>query len=252
MTAAVDMLQVGTDRLAHLVEPLTPGELRQPAYPSEWSIADVLSHLGSGAVITQLCFECALADQPVDDDIVQSIWAEWDAKSPDDQAVDVLQADQLLIYRLDSLTDDERREFRSTMGPLDVDYTNFTRLRLNEQALHTWDIAVVIDPGATIPSDTAEVVIDTLGTVVAVAGTPRRPERVIRIRTVDPSRDLKIQIGSDRVTLEPTPSESDAAIALPAEALVRLVYGRLDLHYTPPITGSHTDLDLLRRVFPGF
>lgn len=230
MTAAVDMLQVGTDRLAHLVEPLTPGGLRQPAYPSEWSIADVLSHLGSGAVITQLCLECALADQPVDDDIVQSIWAEWDAKSPDDQAVDALQADQLLIYRLDSLTDDERREFRSTMGPLDLDYTNFTRLRLNEQALHTWDIAVVIDPGATIPSDTAEVVIDTLGTVVAVAATPRRPERVIRIRTVDPSRDLKIQIGSDRVTLEPTPSESDAAIALPAEALVRLVYGRLDLH----------------------
>ncbi len=38
---------------------------------------------------------------------------------------------------------------------------------------------------------------------------------------------------------------------LPAEALIRLVYGRLDPEHTPAIEGD-ADLDALRRTFPGF
>jgi hypothetical protein len=39
---------------------------------------------------------------------------------------------------------------------------------------------------------------------------------------------------------------------LPAEAFVRLVYGRLDPDHTPPLTSRQVDLDRLRRAFPGF
>jgi hypothetical protein len=39
-------------------------------------------------------------------------------------------------------------------------------------------------------------------------------------------------------------------LEIPAEGLIRLVYGRLDPDHTPPIGGS-ADLDALRRVFPG-
>jgi hypothetical protein len=39
---------------------------------------------------------------------------------------------------------------------------------------------------------------------------------------------------------------------LPAEALIRLVYGRLDAAHTPPsVRVENIDLDALRRAFPG-
>jgi hypothetical protein len=43
-----------------------------------------------------------------------------------------------------------------------------------------------------------------------------------------------------------------AELRLPAEAVLRLVYGRLDREHTPPADGSAVDLDQLRATFPGF
>jgi hypothetical protein len=40
---------------------------------------------------------------------------------------------------------------------------------------------------------------------------------------------------------------------MPAEALLRLSYGRLDSAHTPAsVVGSPADLDRLRAIFPGF
>ena len=44
-------LRASHERLAALVEPLTPDQVTAQAYPIEWSIAQVMSHLGSGAEI---------------------------------------------------------------------------------------------------------------------------------------------------------------------------------------------------------
>jgi len=41
-------------------------------------------------------------------------------------------------------------------------------------------------------------------------------------------------------------------LRLPAEAFVRLVYGRLGPHHTPPVEADVIDLDELRQLFPGF
>jgi hypothetical protein len=44
-----------------------------------------------------------------------------------------------------------------------------------------------------------------------------------------------------------------AAVRMPASALVRLAYGRLDPEHTPPtVETDEIDLDTLRRIFPGF
>ena len=40
------------------------------------------------------------------------------------------------------------------------------QLRLNEHALHTWDVEVVLDPNATLPTDAAAVIVDQLGMLV--------------------------------------------------------------------------------------
>jgi hypothetical protein len=55
--------------------------------------------------------------------------------------------------------------------------------------------------------------------------------------------------------LRPSAAHSkDQALELPAEALLRLVVGRLDAAHTPPValSAGHVTLDDLRRVFPGF
>jgi len=41
---------------------------------------------------------------------------------------------------------------------------------------------------------------------------------------------------------------------MPAEALLRLVYGRLDPGHAPPaqVLSGRVELDLLRQTFPGF
>ena len=41
-------------------------------------------------------------------------------------------------------------------------------------------------------------------------------------------------------------------LRLPAEALIRLIYGRLDPAHTPPAEAREVDLDELRQMFPGF
>ena len=51
--AHVDALRSSVERLYGLASPMSEEELTTGAYPSEWTVAQVLSHLGSGAVITQ-------------------------------------------------------------------------------------------------------------------------------------------------------------------------------------------------------
>ena len=46
-----------------------------------------------------------------------------------------------------------------------------------------------------------------------------------------------------------TTGESD--LEMPAEAFVRLLYGRLDPAHTPPIAGDPALLERLRATYPG-
>ena len=125
-------------------------------------------------------------------------------------------------------------------------------MRLSEHAVHTWDIAVALDPAATVAPDAVGLLIDTLGPLVARAAKPPGQQRRLRVSTTSPVRHYVLDLG-DTVTL--TPTDGDAVrpeLALPAEAFLRLVYGRLDPEHTPPVEAQNVDLDELRQVFPGF
>lgn len=76
----------------------------------------------------------------------------------------------------------------------------------------------------------------------------------IRVVTSDPARDLVLVV-DDPVRIEPWDEGSaDGVLRLPAEAWLRLVYGRLDDEHTPTVEleGDGLTLDRLRSVFPGF
>jgi uncharacterized protein (TIGR03083 family) len=243
-------LRASAARLRHIVEPLSADQLRAPAYPTEWSIADVLSHLGAGVVIMRLGLDAALAGRKLPDDHAQPIWDEWNAKSPEENRADALAADRALLDRVGSLTDEQRERFTFSIGPIPVDLAGFLGLRLNEHAVHTWDIEVALEPNATVPPEAARLVVDNLGMITQFAGKPTGIQVDLHVRTTEPARDFTLSVGLEMVSLTPCPDAHPPDLELPAEALVRLVYGRLDAGHTPPIEGR-ADLDELRRVFSG-
>ena len=246
----VATLQAAAIHTRDLVTGLAPGQLLAPSYASEWTIADALSHLGSGAVIIGQGIEDSIAGRPPDPDFNPSVWDTWNAKQPTDQAADFLAADQALLDRIASLSPEEAATVRLPFGPITLDLDGVARARLNEHTLHTWDVEVAIDPTATLlPSSTA-VVVDNLGLIAGFAGKPTGTVHDLIVRTVNPERTFTLSLGTDSVTLQPADSAATPELELPAEALIRLIYGRLDPAHTPPFSGA-ADLDELRRTFPG-
>lgn len=96
MSDSLAALHDSVDRLAALVAPLAPEVLGTPAYPTEWTIADTLSHVGSGAVIFLRLVDDSLAGEETPGDAFPAVWDEWNAKAPADQAADALVADRVL------------------------------------------------------------------------------------------------------------------------------------------------------------
>jgi len=248
--AQVAALRSSVARLREVVSRLEDADLTRRAYPTEWTIADVLSHLGSGAIITQRRLEDVLAGVATPDDFAPGVWDEWNAKTPVAQRDDALAADAALLARIEAVTSEEAGARTFAMGPMTLDFTGFVGMRLNEHALHVWDIEVVDDPAATLPRQSAEVVVDNLGLVARFTGRPTGDTTTITVATTDPRRVFTVALEPDAVTFGPGSDAGSADIELPAEAFVRLLYGRLDPEHTPPGEPGAA-LDVLRRVFPG-
>jgi uncharacterized protein (TIGR03083 family) len=248
--AHVEALRSSVDRLSELTASLTEQQLTGGAYPTDWTIAQVLSHLGSGAVITQRRLEDALAGQETPDDFAPGVWDTWNTKSPVAQRDDALTADAALLDRLEVLAADDRDRFSSSMGPMTLDFAQFVGMRLNEHAFHTWDIEVVGDPKAALPEHVAALVVDNLDLVARFTARPTGDSTTITCATITPARSFTIDITPVRAAFTAVSDAATADLELPAEAFARLVYGRLDAAHTP--VGDHGPaLDTLRRVFPG-
>jgi len=246
-------------RLADMVEPMTVEELSGPSYDTEWSVAQVLSHLGSGAEIFLLFLEAGLGGEPAPGMAeFQPVWDRWNAKSAAEQAADALVADRDLLDRIERMDDGERREWGLIMFGSDQRLADLLRLRLGEHALHTWDVAVTQDPSAPVAPDAVELLIDILGPLVARAGGTSEPPIRLAIATADPDRRFVLTADGEGATLSPGDESTfpgdDRALRLPAEALIRLVYGRLDPLHTPQVEVEveDGDLDAVRALFPGF
>ena len=110
----------------------------------------------------------------------------------------------------------------------------------------------MFDPSARLLADAVAIVVDRLA-LIALHGPAQWPDRDVHVRTDTPQRDFTISLSPDAVTLDETGDGGEAApdLVMPAEAFVRLVYGRLDPQHTPELHGDVAALDDLRAVFPG-
>src|SRR6185437_4280309 len=150
----------------------------------------------------------------VDRDAFPAIWDAWNNRSPEAQAADSLTWDEEYVRRLEQLTDEDLDSISLEFFGRRLDAAGLVRMRLGEHAVHVWDVPV---------------------------------------STTEPDGDYLLTV-ADPVTLsEWVPgTEVVGELRLPAEALLRLLYGRLDPDHTPPHSAEGIGLDRLRRVFPGF
>lgn len=246
------------ERLAGTVHSLTSGQLEAPSYASEWSIAQVLSHLGSGAEIFSLFLKAGIEGSPSPGMAeFEPIWAAWNAKGPADQAADALVADREFLDQVVALDERARAAWHMDLMGADRGLSDVLRFRLGEHAVHTWDIQVTLDDKSVLAPDATALLIDSLDELVG--RVPRPPDVRVRalIITAGPSRRFLLT-GEDGESMalqavgEAISGDDVAVLELPAEVLVRLVYGRLDPAHTPVVGGDGDLLDTLRRVFPGF
>lgn len=244
------------DRLEAAALPLTAltaDEVSGRAYPSEWSIADVLSHLGSGAEILTELLAAGLTDSPPpSQDEFVAIWDVWNAKSPLAQVTDALVTDAAFLAAVDATTSEQRAAFGVEMfnGPQDL--AGFLLTRLGEHAVHTWDVRVALDPSEGLATDAAELILTTVPALMGFIAHPTR-DVDIAVHTVDPDRHLLLALRTEGSSLTETaqPEAAAAKLRLPTEAFVRLLYGRLDADHTPAVDTDGVDLDELRQSFPG-
>jgi uncharacterized protein (TIGR03083 family) len=255
-------LRGSQQRLASLVGTLSAEQLRGRSYDAEWNIAQVLSHLGSQAEIAQASLDATLSGgEPLTMEDFQRIWAVWDAMDPDEQAARSMAADARQVASLDQLSDEQLDGIHAQMFGMEFDAAGVVALRLGEHAVHAWDVAVSFDPAATVAADCVALLVDRIAMTAGRAGKFTGERAVVRIHTTDPDRDFLLEV-ADPVSLTAVtsgpggsvPGDLTASIEMPAEALLRLVYGRLDPDHTPPVKviSGQVSLDLLRRTFPGF
>jgi uncharacterized protein (TIGR03083 family) len=250
MESPVRPLRASVSRLHELVRGLDVDQLESPSYDADWSIADVLSHLGSSAVIMrQRLLDARAGVETILD--AQPIWDEWDAKTSRAKADDALAEDERLLEEIEAVSLEEWERLRFNFGPVTVGLDVAVALRLNEHAFHTWDVEVMFDDEAQLPPDAVAVIVDNLGFIARFTARPTGDEREVWLRTSHPMRHFTVRLTTDSAELLEGDAGEQSDLELPAEAFCRLVYGRLDPDHSPAVEENGEVLDTLRRVFPG-
>ena len=238
MSPVIDALRQSQNRFTSVVSPLSDTAVRDRSYDDEWSIADVASHLGSQAEIFGLFLDAGIdGTEPPNHDAFLAIWDRWNAKPPTEQVSDSVAANESLVARIEEIPTDDRGAFAVEMFGGTRDLDGLAAMRLSEHAVHTWDIAVALDPEATVAPEAVGLLVDQL------PGTASRGKSVpgaapVVVATTDPARTYRITFEPD-LSVQVVDGVAAADLTLPAEAFLRLVYGRLDPAHTPSsVTGD--------------
>jgi uncharacterized protein (TIGR03083 family) len=251
---SIATLRATHDRLAGEVAALTEAQLTGPSGASEWSVADVLSHLGSGAEIGWYPVKAAATGESFDAPDNQEVWDRWNAMAPAEQASSFLEYDEQSVATFEALSPEQRVSLSIDLGflPQPVPLATALGMRLNEQTLHAWDVEVGLDPAATLSDEAAALLAEhfssTMNFLLGFVGKP------------DGATPARVGVGGytivvgDSVSLEAGDSDTTARFTGPLEAAVRLLSGRLTPEHTPDVVAveGNVSLDELRKVFPGY
>ena len=204
MSANTELLAVlwaSHRRLDDAARPLSDDQIAGPSYCRDWSTAQVLSHIGSGAQIFGLLLDAGLggAETPGRDEFAR-IWDVWNAMSPTEQARNSLIADSAFLQRVDAVPEAQLDSLQMTLFGTPADANRLLGMRLSEHAIHTWDVIVIREPSAEVAPDAVASMIGRLDQVAGRSGKPEHGPLEVDITTTDPDRTFRLSV-SDAVTL---------------------------------------------------
>ncbi|MGH3391374.1 MAG: maleylpyruvate isomerase family mycothiol-dependent enzyme [Actinomadura sp.] len=229
-----------------------------PSYCKEWTIGRVLSHMGSGAELGTLTIAAVRSGgDPLDDEGRQAVWARWDALDDAAVAAEYIRHEGAFLAEVESVDADEAASMEVPFFTGPISLAEFVGLRLAEHATHRWDVEVMADKDARVGAAGVGFILTRVPTFGRFFAKPdQAPELAGRVVAVDLGDDGAFTIDlHDGVSVPPgAPDTADATLRAPAEAFVRLVYGRLDEAHTPSDVRLSGDasIEALRRLFPGF
>jgi uncharacterized protein (TIGR03083 family) len=254
-------LKRGHRELVEFAETLPAESYERMSYCSKWTVAQVYSHLGSGAEIGLLNLQAGLTGNALTDP--WTIWNRWDALPPEQMIGNFAAADSRFLDALDQL---DLRTTAGLMVPMNA-HMRFPLgvvlvMRLAEHALHSWDIHVTYHPDAEVPAYAADLLMDLypwdfISTVAAQQIAGPIGTATLRIDIERPPRSLLMTF-ADTITLETIHTNNHETptghLAFPtAGPWTRLLTGRLDPQHTP--AGTHSEgtptLETLRTALQG-
>lgn len=252
--SAIAALRSNHEDLAARIRGFDDSDLTRQSGASEWSVAKVLSHLGSGADINLAGLQAAAAgNERPGQDFNIAVWDGWNAKTPREQADGFLTANEALVSAYENLDGTARRDLRMNLGflPLPADLALVSGMRLSEATLHGWDVRVAFDTDAAVRGSEAAIALDLLtGPLSFLLGFQAKTDSLegrqvtVRVVTTDPDRVLGLVLGP-KAELGESTEDADAVLTAPAEAVVRMLAGRLGPAHTPDtVTLTAGDLTL--------
>lgn len=252
---SIGALRKAHDETASIVGGFDEKQLGAQSGAAEWTVAQVLSHLGSGS---ELARSTLLAGKRDPED-VQPVWDRWNAMTPNEQASNFVECERRFVESLESLDDDELSSKRIDVGflPAPIDVGFFVGMRLSEVALHRWDVDVAFDRDAAVRPYLVPLVLERLPLFAGFFAKPIGRDGKVAIETSEPSRHYLLAVREDGASLSEeaqAPTGAGTRIDMPAESLLRLTAGRLSAARTPAKVSIDGELSLddMRKVFPGY
>ena len=252
---SIGALRKAHEETAAIVDGLDEKQLAAQSGSAEWTVAQVLSHLGSGSEIARTTLLAGRRDP----EEAQPVWDRWNAMTPRQQASSFVECERRLVDALEALDDEELSSKEIDVGflPAPIDVGFFVGMRLSEVALHRWDVDVAFDGGATVRPYLLPYVLDQLPLFAGFFAKPVGKAAKVAIETSEPSRHYLLELREDEAFLwEETEPPTGAAtkVEMPAESLLRLTAGRLSTERTPSnvTVQGELSLDDIRKVFPGY
>ena len=193
MSVPVRALRSSHDLLASLASDLDEADATRMSYCSEWTIAQVYSHLGSGAEINIEWLKAAREHtEPIGQDAMRAIWDRWDARGPQEQVTEAIKADARLVEAYEAMSAEDLAAAHITLfgGMLELDGEGLAQFRLPEHAVHTWDVEVALNPSARIAPYAVDLLIDTLSGRMGWMAKPSGASWSVRVETVAPGIEV--------------------------------------------------------------
>jgi len=230
-------LRAEHEATATTVAELTDEQLTGRSGATEWTVAAVLSHLGSGAVITLAGLQSALgARQAPEAGFNESVWEAWNAMSPAEQRAGFLEHDAELLAAFEALDEQQRESLELQVGflPAPLSVASFGGMRLHESAQHSWDVRVPRQPAAGLLPGSASVLAELFsGELAFLLGFIGKADLIagpVGLEIVGSGYGLSV---ADTVALVSPADHPTAWFTGPLEAAIRLIAGRLGPKHTP-------------------